>query len=56
MKHYICTGSCAGEWQKPGLCDSRFCSNEGQALIECSCEDGAHENAGEKADSEDIGM
>lgn len=43
MQHYVCTGDCAGETDKPGLCESEGCSKEGQALSECSCDDGFHE-------------
>ena len=53
MTHYICPGECHGESDKPKVCESDFCSKEGQSLIPCSCEDGLHENAGEKSDSED---
>ncbi len=42
-----------GEWPKPGLCDAQFCSKEGQALLECSCEDGSHTGAGGKTTDEE---
>ena len=54
MTHYVCTGSCSGESQNPGVCEAEFCSKEGKSLTFCNCEDGAHEEAGKKPDeSED---
>lgn len=48
MVHYVCSGSCAGEWPKPGLCDSQFCTKEGKPLLECNCDDGQHLSVLEK--------
>lgn len=48
MAHYVCTGSCDGESDNLGVCESEYCTKEGQPLVACSCEDGAHEDAGEK--------
>lgn len=42
MKHYICTGECAGVSEKPGVCQSQTCSKHGVPLSECECEDGKH--------------
>ena len=43
MTHYVCTGNCGKEADKPAVCNSDDCSNEGQALVACTCEDGLHE-------------
>ena len=43
MQHFVCTGDCAAETVKPGICESEGCSKEGQPLIECNCSDGFHE-------------
>lgn len=45
MKHYVCVGECAGEAERPGVCQSEGCDNEGQPLTECNCEDGSHDEA-----------
>lgn len=42
MKHYICTGECAGISEKPGVCQSQTCSKHGVPLMECDCRDGKH--------------
>jgi hypothetical protein len=42
MKHYICTGECAGVSEKPGTCQTPTCSKHGELLSECDCEDGKH--------------
>lgn len=47
MTHYICTGSCQGESNQPGICEAEFCSREGKELIKCECEDGSHIMNGE---------
>ncbi|MDO8590661.1 MAG: hypothetical protein Q7R65_01645 [bacterium] len=49
MPHYVCTGSCKAESNESKVCESDFCSKEGQSLVPCNCEDGLHENAGEKS-------
>ncbi len=51
MKHYICTGGCDGESSKPGVCQAEGCTKEGEPLLECNCEDGAHEQT-EKEEEE----
>ena len=48
MTHYVCTGSCHGESQRPGFCEAEFCSKEEQPLASCSCEDGVHKDAGKE--------
>ena len=48
MKHYICTGECAGASEKPGVCQSQMCSKHGQPLSECECPDGKHGKKDEK--------
>ena len=45
MKHYVCTGNCGGESDKPKFCTAENCSKEGQPFVECDCEDGLHEEA-----------
>jgi len=56
MIHYVCTGSCGGESKTAGVCEAQFCTKEEQPLVECSCEDGLHKNAGEKTDIEETDM
>ena len=58
-KHYVCTGGCGGESDKPGVCQASGCRKEGQPLTPCECEDGTHESvlkdkgdAGEEKESE----
>ena len=45
MSHYVCTGECGGESDKPGVCQAEDCSKKGQPLVECDCEDGEHAEA-----------
>lgn len=40
--HYICTGSCKGVSETPGVCQAQDCPKHGQELIPCSCVDGKH--------------
>jgi hypothetical protein len=42
MIHYICTGDCGGESDKPGVCLADGCSKEDQPLVDCNCADGLH--------------
>ena len=42
MTHYVCTGTCGGESDKPGLCQAEGCTKEEQPLEECNCDDGLH--------------
>jgi hypothetical protein len=45
MAHYVCTGGCGGESDKPGVCQAEDCPKEGQPLVECNCEDGIHDES-----------
>lgn len=40
--HYVCTGDCAGEADRAGVCQAEGCTHEGEALTGCDCEDGLH--------------
>jgi hypothetical protein len=42
MKHYICTGGCAGVSDKPGTCQAVDCPKHGLPLEECDCADSKH--------------
>jgi len=42
MKHYICTGGCAGVSGVPGTCQAIACPKYQKPLTECGCEDGKH--------------
>ena len=42
MQHYVCTGDCGGESERPKVCDFGGCTKENQALTACSCDDGLH--------------
>lgn len=53
MKHYICTGDCAGESGRAGVCQTEGCSREGEPLTECECEDGLHTGAGKAFEDRD---
>ncbi len=58
MKHYVCAGGCDGQSTKPGVCESEFCTSEGEALKACDCEDGLHEaviNGEESGEADDDG-
>lgn len=54
MQHYVCTGDCGLESPRAGMCDTDTCSKEGQPLVECSCEDGFHEDILQTVDDLDI--
>ncbi len=43
MAHYVCTGGCGGEKDRPGVCETEDCSKEGQPMTECNCIDGGHD-------------
>jgi len=43
MKHFVCTGDCAAEASKAGVCQTEGCDREGETLTECNCEDGIHD-------------
>ena len=57
MKHYVCAGGCDSQSDKPGVCESEFCTSEGEPLKPCDCEDGMHEAVinGEDAEPSDDG-
>ena len=54
MQHYVCTGDCAGENTKPGMCDTSGCSKEGLPLTECKCDDGFHQKVVQMRDELDV--
>jgi len=54
MSHYVCTGGCGGESDRPGVCQAEDCPKEGQPFVECECEDGMHEGAGDVGDKEEF--
>ena len=54
-KHYICTGGCHGESDKPGVCQTSGCTKEGQPFTPCECEDGTHKDAFEGKNKADDG-
>ncbi|HEY4499199.1 MAG TPA: hypothetical protein VJH94_04005 [Candidatus Paceibacterota bacterium] len=54
MQHYVCTGDCAGESEKPKVCETEGCSKEGQPLSECDCDDGIHKGIAVTSDEPDI--
>lgn len=41
--HYVCTGTCEGRSDEPGVCKAPFCTHHTESLVECDCDDGAHE-------------
>ncbi len=43
--HYVCTGGCGGEADRPGTCQAEDCSKEGQPMVPCACEDGLHDES-----------
>ena len=52
MTHYVCTGNCGGEADRPGECHTEGCTKEDQPLVECNCEDGMHEVVKEDSEGE----
>jgi hypothetical protein len=40
-KHFVCPG-CGGVADHQKNCDTASCSLQGQAMKECSCQDGEH--------------
>ena len=42
MTHYVCTGTCGGVSDTPGVCQTEDCPKKGQPLASCECEDGEH--------------
>lgn len=53
MKHYICTGSCAGISGKPGTCQAEECEKRGEPLELCSCLDGQHRGEEQTSNEEE---
>ncbi|MDP2736123.1 MAG: hypothetical protein Q8P12_08070 [bacterium] len=43
MIHYVCTGTCGGVAETPGVCQAEGCPRHEHPLAECSCKDGRHE-------------
>lgn len=41
MTHFICL-ACRGLAEKPGVCETPDCVQNGDILQECNCEDGDH--------------
>ena len=41
-QHYICTGTCKGVSDIPGVCQDASCVKHEQQLTSCECEDGKH--------------
>lgn len=41
--HYICTGTCKGVSDKPGVCQDPSCPKHQHPLEACDCADGKHE-------------
>ncbi len=54
MTHYVCPGDCGGESGKVGLCESEGCTREGDALIECDCDDGLHKGVLDDSQEPDV--
>lgn len=50
-KHYICTGSCKGVSDRPGVCQDPECEKHGEPLEECRCTDGYHDSEFAKEDT-----
>lgn len=42
MTHYICTGTCGGVSDTPGVCQAEVCPLHGKPLVPCDCTDGKH--------------
>lgn len=42
MIHYICTGTCKGVSDKPGVCQTEGCPKHHAPLEPCDCADGKH--------------
>ncbi len=42
MPHYICTGTCKGVSEKPGVCQAKECLKHEKPLESCDCSDGKH--------------
>lgn len=42
MTHYICTGTCGGVSETPGVCHAALCPLHGKPLVPCDCIDGKH--------------
>lgn len=49
--HFICTGTCSGLADTPGVCLADGCTKKGQPLLECSCKDGVHQKYGEVSET-----
>lgn len=54
MMHYMCTGDCGAEVERPGVCENEGCSKEGQSLTECDCADGLHKGVVGSSEEPDV--
>ena len=55
MEHFICGGNCGGVVDEAGSCTDSTCSNFGQVLTPCACEDKSSHMKKEEA-SEEVGV
>lgn len=42
MEHYICTGTCHGQSEKPKNCGDKTCTMYDKPLVPCNCADAKH--------------
>jgi hypothetical protein len=42
MSHYVCKGTCGGVNETPNTCGAEGCPKNGEAMMECNCEDSNH--------------
>ncbi len=42
MTHFVCKGTCGGESERAGTCQSPDCTMHDQPLEACNCRDGKH--------------
>ncbi len=51
MDHFVCKGDCHSVAETQGVCEIADCSNTGNPLAECNCDDGNHMDVLEGADA-----